>query len=205
MKIRTVASGVTLIALITCFSYTSVAQQTKERVIRRLPVEQNEPLGITDAKVNGLSVSFDKTFLGDDDWISTIVISVKNTSHKRILFASIQLQFPRRDPKDRFFVFEMFQGNWSLQGRAPTPDERLIGIAPGETAGIQFSNEQFSGLRKFLAETHYPSSVERLDIRVDKVIFEDDSMWSRGSTLRRDPNNSETWINSDLRSGKVRN
>ncbi len=197
MKIRTVASGVTLIALIVCTSYTSAAQQTKERVIKRLPVEQNEPLAITDIKVNGQSVSFDAKFFADDDWMRTLVFSIKNKSDKRILFVNLDLFFDRpQSSKDPGAMFDLLSyGNWALQRRPPTAGEQLVGIAPGETGEIGFSVQRFVDLTRFLIDAGFPPSVGKVDMRLGRVIFEDDTMWYAGSQFRRDPNNPSGWNN----------
>jgi hypothetical protein len=44
MKIRPVALGIIVIALVVGVSVTSHAQPAKERVIERMPVEKNEPV-----------------------------------------------------------------------------------------------------------------------------------------------------------------
>jgi hypothetical protein len=83
-----------LVSVTVAFTATT-AQEAKQRVIARTPVEKDEPLGITDVKVNGQSVTFGQKFNANDDWLKSLVVTVKNTSDKRILFASIRLQFPR--------------------------------------------------------------------------------------------------------------
>jgi hypothetical protein len=197
MKTRFAVSGVALMAFVACSFYITAAQQPKERVMKRLPVEENEPITITDIEVNGRRVSFDKEFRADDEWLRTLVVSIKNKSDKLILFASIQLQFPRLDDSGgRFSIWEMSHGNSALKTRPPTSDDRLVRIAPGETEEIRFSAQQFVSLQEFLVGTNYPSKIERVDIRVDKVIFQDDSMWSRGVILRRDSTDPRTWVNT---------
>jgi hypothetical protein len=196
MKTHWMKLGVTLFALIAGTLYTTAAQQPKERLIRRLPIEQNEPIAITNIKVNDQSVSFDKKFTADDEWLRTLVVSIKNKSDKLILFASIQLQFPRpAGSQDKMSVEDIFYGNWALQRRPPTPEEGFIGIAPGETVEIPLSVQKFLDLRQFLTATGFPQSIDEVDMRVNSVIFEDDSMWTRGTYVRRDQNNPSSWKN----------
>jgi hypothetical protein len=193
MKRRWGSSSVIFMALIICAIQASAVQQPKERVIRRLPVEQNEPLAVTDIKVNDQSVSFDKKFSADDEWLRSLVVSIKNKSDKRILFTSIQLQFPRPPgSRDQMSVDNIFYGSWALQ--MPNPEERSIGIAPGEAVEIRLSVQQFVDLWNFLTATGFPH-IERVDMRIDRVIFEDDTMWSRGVWLRRDANDPSVWRN----------
>lgn len=195
MKIRRVSWSITLIALI-AGSLPANAQQLRESVIRRMPFEQNEPLAITDIKVNGQSVSFDKKFVADDDWMRTLVFSIKNKSDKRILFVNLDLFFTRPGSKGRDATFNLLRyGNWALQRRRPTSDEQLIGIAPGQTEELGFSVQRFTDLTRFLTDTGFPQSVERVDVGFGRVIFEDDTMWYAGSQFRRDSSNPSGWNN----------
>src|SRR5436309_3522368 len=95
MKLGWLCLSVTLIGSVFCAFHTTAAQEAKERIIRRLPVEKDEPVSMTDLKVNDQSVSLDKKFSADDEWLRTLTISMRNKSDKVILYASIQLQFPR--------------------------------------------------------------------------------------------------------------
>jgi hypothetical protein len=195
MKTRFVFAGIAVIALIACSFHSIAAQQSQERVIKRMPIEQNEPIEITDIKVNGQSVSFDKKFAADDEWLKSLVISIKNKSDKLILFASIRLQFPRlAGSRERVSIYQMETGNAALPMRLPTLVERLVGIRPNETAELKFSPQEFAQLRDFLSMTQYPFSIEKVDLTIARVIFEDDTMWYAGSIARRHPKEPRTWI-----------
>src|SRR2546429_913835 len=194
MNLPLLGLDLVLIAFIFCAFYAAAAQDAKERVIRRLPIDQNEPIAITDIKVNGKSVSLDKKFNADDEWLRGLAVSIENKSEKRILLASIQLQFHHPPgSKDPMSVDDIFYGNWALQTRPPTSEEQLVGIAPSETVEIRLSSQQYVDLRNFLTGTGFAQSIERVDMRIDRVIFEDDAMLSGGSYLRRAQNDPGSW------------
>jgi hypothetical protein len=113
MKTRIVWLGIILIAL--AGGHVHATQETKERIVSRLPVEKTEPLTITDVRVNGQSIAFGQKFTANDEWIKSLVFVVKNTSDKRILFASIDLFFSRPDSSNA--MFDIFFGPWGLQNR----------------------------------------------------------------------------------------
>src|SRR5712671_879044 len=116
------------------------AVQQPERLLHRLPVERGEPIVITDIKVNGQRVSFDEKFVGDDDWLKSVVFSVKNRSDKPILLVSLWLQFPRPPgSSEKISLGDVFYGNPELLTRKPTSQERSIGIVPGQTQDIQLT------------------------------------------------------------------
>jgi hypothetical protein len=198
MKIRSLSLTIVMLTLIACAFQTSVAQQQPtERIIRRLPVEENEPIAITDIKVAGRSVSLDKRFTADDEWFRSLVFSVKNRSDKLILYASIRLQFPRPEGSPGIPAFyDMSYGNGALQTRRPTSQDALVGLSPGETVEIRLFAHQFVALRSLLDAINYPSSIEKIDLSISHTIFADDTMWYAGATCLRDPQEPSTWINS---------
>jgi hypothetical protein len=196
MTIRT-ALGFMFIVLSLSTVTVKAQSQPRERTISRLPVEQNELIGLTAVKVNGERVFAKKPFLADDEWLKGLVVSVKNRSDKRILFVSVQLQFPRPiGSQETLSIFDISYGAWALQTRPPTNEERLTGIAPGETMEIRMSEQRYNSLRQFLNETLYPSSIDKVDLRINSVIFEDDTMWTRGTEARRDPSDPTSWVRS---------
>lgn len=171
------------------------AVQQQERLLHRLPVEQGEPIVITDIKVNRQSVSFDQKFGAGDDWMKGLVFTVKNRSDKLILVVYLQFQFPRPPGvSEQISVSHMFYGNPDLLARKPTSEERLVGFAPGQTVDIHLTSEDFGYLQSFLSDTHYGSSIEKVNFRINEVLFEDDTMWSGGSQLLRDSKDSSHWI-----------
>jgi hypothetical protein len=194
MKTCSVALGIIVIALVVGVSVTSHTQTAKERVIERMPVEKNEPVEIIDTRVDGQSITLGQKFKANDDWIKTLVFTVKNKSDKRILFTSIDLFLPRHEGSNP--MFDLFYGNWGLQNRRPTSGEQSIGIAPGETVEIGLSAQRLVGFTSFLKDSHVSQSIEKIDVRFGSVIVEDDTMWSRGAYFHRDPSNPARWNNA---------
>jgi len=177
--------------------YPVNAVQGQERLLHRLPVEDSEPIVITDIKVNGQPVSFDQKFVGGDDWMKGLVFTIKNRSDKLILCFALGLRFPRpAGSPEPISISELSYGNDELIARLPTRAERLIGIAPGQTANVQLTLQGFNDLQQFLAATGYSSIIDRVDLKISEVIFEDDIMWLGGRYLRRDPKTPSVWDKS---------
>lgn len=184
----------------------NAAQQTqgRERIIKKINTERDEPIDIAEIKVNGQVVSFGKKFEGDDDWLKGLVVSVQNRFYKRILLVNIGLRFPRPpDSQEKISVTQIFHGNEELLTRPPSQEERLVGIAPGQTVELVVSPAEFDSIRRFLAGTGYPPSIERLDLMINSVIFEDDTMWNGGSILRRDQKEPGRWSVEPSSSAKM--
>jgi len=183
-----------LIALVG-MSVTGHAQPSRGRVIERMPVEKNEPVTVTNIKVNGQSVSFDREFAANDDWMKSLVITVKNKSDKRILYMNVDLFFSEPSSQEPGALFDLlFFGNTALRLRPPTSSEQPIGLAPGESADISVTSKKFIDLTRFLTEIKVSQSVDRVRFKLGRIIFDDDTMWS-GEVFRRNPNDPTCWIN----------
>jgi hypothetical protein len=173
----------------------SSAIQQQDRVLHRLPVEKGEPIVILGIKVDGHAISFDQRFAANDDWLKSLVISIKNRSDKVILLVSLQLQFPRpTNSSDTLSLGDFYYGNSEILSRQPTAEEQLTGIAPGQIQDIHLSAERFEDFQSLLNATGYAASVKKVNFRIDNVIFKDDTMWSGGEHLKRDNEKLNTWI-----------
>ena len=106
---------------------------TQQRLINRTDVVKDEPIVITDVRVGEMRVSFDKPFVADDNWINAIALSIKNTSSQRILYAQLDLSFPRPEgSSESIAMTDMFAvGNRALQQRPPSDEERFFRARPG--------------------------------------------------------------------------
>lgn len=175
------------------------SQPFNHRSVGRLPTERNEPLRIRAVKVKGRSVRSKERFLSDDDWLNGLTITVKNRSEKEILYASIQLQFPRTfGLADPIAVDDIDYGNRALLTRSPTPAERSAAISAGQEVDIRLNFVEHDLIRKLLSQTGYPVGINEVHLRVGKIIFEDDTMWYAGSRLQRDPTAPSNWVNTEL-------
>jgi hypothetical protein len=184
---------------------TASAVQQQERLLHRLQVEAGEPIVITDIKVSGKAISFDQKFVAGDDWMRSLVFTVKNRSDKRILFVSLGLRFPRPPgSQDKISISDIPYGNDELLTRSPTPVEQLVGIAPGQTVDMQLTPQRFDDLRLFLSATGYSPITDRVNLTIQEVIFEDDTMWSGGQYHRRDPKDPRNRIDPESPVAKAR-
>ncbi|HEY0100294.1 MAG TPA: hypothetical protein VGB76_15195 [Pyrinomonadaceae bacterium] len=80
----------------------------------------------------------------------------------------------------------------TLPGEIATPHPDQPPIPPGETVDMVLKD--YEGIRDFLNNTHYPASINRLEISVGDVVFDDGTKWSGGGIFRRDPDKPGGWI-----------
>lgn len=200
MRNRLAIAGV-LIATVSICGFASwnksgaISTHPTNRVIKRLPVEDDEPIALTKIKVKNELIRFDKPFPADDSWLGDLVFTVKNTSERRILFLSVQLQFPHPAIQGKIAVDDISYGNSSLLSQLPKADDRLVGLAPGESVELEVTEQKFLDLSHLLRQTGYAGPVDEVRVRINSAIFEDDSMWTRGTYTRRVPDNPSSWKN----------
>lgn len=194
-----VLGGLIFSALYVLTGVRGAQQLIKYRTIARLPIERNEPVRIRAVKVKGVKVIHRQKLVADDDWLSGLTVTIKNRTNKIITFAAIDIQFQRpRGSEGPTAIHTIEYGNRSLLTRKAGADERSSGIAPGQTVDLALTPHDLGGIRFLLSATGYGSGAERLHLSVGHVIFEDDSMWYAGSSARRDPNDTATWVNTEL-------
>lgn len=179
---------VVFVLLVTAFA------QESERTIKR-KTWKNEPLEIQSLKVKGINVSFNQKFLNGNDWFGGLAVNVKNISNKTIVFIDLTLNFPpsggATEPASEHLLY----------GQEPLP--------PGETDGATLTKSQlplqtnstatltlddYQGTRDFLNEVGQPQSIGEIELEISEVVFNDGTKWSRGSLLKRDPNDSNKSI-----------
>jgi hypothetical protein len=128
--------------------------QSAQRSIGKLPTERNQPISIRGVKVHGTAVRPNKEFVAGDDWLTGLTVEMKNRSPKAVLFAAIQLQFPRAAGfPGPIAVDELFYGNYELTTRIPNSEERGHRLAPGDTAELSLTPDQLEGIAIFLLGT----------------------------------------------------
>jgi hypothetical protein len=70
-----------------------------------------------------------------------------------------------------------------------------VGLTTGAATDISLTDEQLAEIKTFLHEINLHASVDKIQIRINRVIFQDDTMWTRGAYARRDPSNPGLWKN----------
>ena len=166
-----------------------------DRTLRKLPVERNEPVTITKIVVKDQSITTTGKFVGSDDWLSGLKITLKNSSDKPILLATIQLQFPRPYGDEGILVVhDIFYGKPGLMWRPVDANAKSVILAPGQSIDVHLSATEFNLISRLLTSNGYKGSIEEVAIRIGSTIFADDTMWNAGIYMQRNQNDPGSWI-----------
>jgi len=191
---------------------------SQERVIT-LKKEKwdNQPLEIVSVKKDGQELGGDgqaatggvvHQFSGNDDWLKGSEIVFENKFSKTITYFDVEVSVP--DPTGRVAgvvtPIAHIGSPTIFQGTLPT-----FSLLPGELHILKVDEKAFAIFEHRMVErgARIPDHV---DIRVNTVMFEDDTMWRFGKMLRRDPADPNKWdviqpssLNDQKKNNKSRN
>lgn len=152
----------------------------------------NPPVTITAVKTKGGELKTDRKFFADDDWLQGLTVQVANQSGKTITFIGIELTFFRGDDQAPglpvSWPFEYGLDPFDSDDAA-VPHSRFRSIQPGEKIDIILLDREYEEIKKGLRETHFPTSIKKVEMRVLKIGFDDGTAWNAGYMFRRDPKN----------------
>jgi len=169
------------------------AQQPGQRVVSQHPLEPGiqSPLEVVSVWVKGKAVEVGQPFESGDDWLMGLTIRVKNVSGKPISFVDVRLHFPTPAGDNRksvgfsgMFRFGCWRGGG---GVAPCAMGSCKEIMPEQMQDIELTEETYKRLGRALAEFNLQRTVESVQFEIAGVVFDPDTMWSRGLLFKRDP------------------
>ena len=165
-----------------------LVNQSPGRLIEKKPWRL-EPVRIMGVKTkNRADVAIGKVFDEEDDWLNGFTVKVANHYDKVVTSMNIRMIF-RRELGDTRPPF-----GWELHyGPSPTTLEyknrdRSKIIKPGQTRELALTPKHYETLQRGLSQTGYAGSVNRVELQVKEVGFEDGSMIYSGQLYLQDHN-----------------
>jgi hypothetical protein len=169
---------------------TSGHLQEPEKGFEKLTNYRNEPLKITSMKAANRKVRFGEKITGEDDWLKSAELTIKNVSGKDIVFVEVDLNFPETKTSGDEMSFPLRFG--SPPGLPTGSPAMILRIDDEATLGLQ--GKRYEELVRFVEHRHSISTIGKVVVDVQLVIFADGTAWSRGTFRRRDPNNPNSYI-----------
>ena len=173
------------------------SSQQKERVIREKVLTNFSgaiptPIGVVEFSNQASAFQPGQTAVMGEDWLTGLEVSIKNKSDKVITHAVLKLCVPNSQIEAREqtepCASVAFGEFYQLAKGSPT-----IRINPGEVARSTFSETSVNSM-KGLAEANGTTSLDQLVVEVDRVLFEDLTLWDKGHFLRQHPRDPRTWV-----------
>lgn len=196
MKKSPVGLSRLITALSTCLllSASVVAAQRQEKELRKVEIP-GEPFQLVSLKVKGRAVALKRKFVGDADWLKDFEVVVKNVSEKQIVYLTVEVFFPATETLPYPLVVPLRFGKMP---ESPEEIASLKGLAPGKSAKLVFDGQLFENVMGDLSsKTGGKYTYDSVELRVGMTVFSDDTMWSEGQTMRRDPSKPGRWRAAD--------
>ena len=153
-------------------SVNEVPRQLIERKHKTQPVEL---LGVTN--MTG-SIKLGEQFSADDDWLKGLSLTVKNVSSQKVRFIEFELTALRtKDVGDP--TVALYHVN---SGPLKTESSKLI--LPGDSLQLTLGDQDYQIFQQLLLATKY-DTVEKAELSLHQVVFEDDTIWLDGELRQR--------------------
>lgn len=166
----------------------------KEKEISRIKFE-NEPIEFLKVESDGKTVKLNEKFAQENDWLKDLTIKFKNISDKPIVYVSMAVDFPETDSTGKR-MFHFLKYGVPLYA-PPMPNDKKELLAPGDTAEVRLSPEEYTTLTDFLIQRHLLSDLTKANFRIMTVHFADGMIWGSGKIFRPDPDKPGKFIPLD--------
>jgi hypothetical protein len=195
MKKRLVFLTILAVAVMFLVTTKNVNSQKDETVIETL--KSNEPLKIISFDVQGKKILSGEKFPDSDTWTKTLSINVQNSSGKKVSHIGIGIFFVR--PKDQenvpIFHYSLIRGNKkSALKLLASGFEFASSESADKSTKMVLSDKEYREVRESLDQLGYPVKIEKIQVQIEEIVFEDGKLWSLGSWYKMDPDDPDKLI-----------
>jgi len=99
---------------------------------------------------------------------------------------NIYVCFPDAKLDGRLLVYSM---NYGTDPKIPGSTGTTMLLKPNETADFVITDDIYKGLKPLLEARAKLTDINHVRIKLELVVFDDDTAWGSGQVMRRDPNN----------------
>lgn len=156
--------------------------QKKNLVIEVL--SSNEPVKIDSFKIGSTTINSEEKFASSDDWIKELYVNVKNSFGKNVTYIDVGVFVARPAGQEQIpmFHYSISQGNkMSALKRINSGLEFKSSDSNDNILSVALPDNEYNEIRDSLDQLGYPLKIEKLQIQIEEVIFDDGTMWSIGS------------------------
>jgi hypothetical protein len=170
----------------TWLASSSAQSQKRDRVVVKKPWPL-EPVKIVSVKVKDKDIETGRTFDEDDDWLKDFTVTIANNYNQTVTALTVAMVF-RREPGDVRppFAYVLHFGPSPNMREYKERDLKKV-VKVGQTVDLRLSPENYQSVKYGLEQTGYANKVNRVELVVREVGFEDGSMIYGGMLYLQDP------------------
>jgi hypothetical protein len=162
-----------------------------KKYIGRYQILANDPVRL-DIELKGTPIPAN-THLSNQEknWLDGVTLTVTNISSKSIVCFSLELWFPDAKPTTGGIMAHILRYGSDPQLRRATDHQPPL--KPGQETKFEISGKQYADMKRFLETKVRMEHMNSVQIHIGLVVFDDDTAWSTGSFMRRDPVKPGAW------------
>lgn len=145
---------------------------------------------IKEGRVGDKSRKFDENFKEDSDWLQHMSFQIENVSDKPMVYLRINVLFPETRASGDLMAYPITFGQ-RPGSKLQKGDPWLF--LPKDTLDVSLASKH-NEISRFVSERHSIESMNRIQLEVSFIVFEDGTAWSVGAFMRQDPNKPGRYI-----------
>lgn len=157
------------------------------------------PLEIVALKVANQRILPGKPFPRPEGWIKTLTVTVRNISHKNVKYLQLRIEFAPDSKGNQILNDHLIASGQMFHFSPQIPrygDD--ITLAPSQTIDLIAGNRVAWSLGGEISSKGLSRKVANsVTIRVELVIFDDNTGWIIGNAAVRDKDNPLRWVRED--------
>jgi hypothetical protein len=137
-------------------------------------------------------VKLNEAFDAPDDWLSNVVLRVKNTSKKPIVYLEVNINFPETRASGAMMSYVMRFGQ--KPGIKGQDFANPLLIPALSTYDVRLSNF-YPQIKQFVENRTELKNLSRQELEIGFVVFEDKTAWAAGDFFTQDPKDPTRYHN----------
>ena len=179
-----------LISFCLIISLPAYAQDKRSRVVKEEHYEG--PVEIVDLNIEGRKANFLKKITAGKDWLKSLTLNIKNNHNKSIVYMEVELEIAKTAKMEYPLRLPMTFGQIPSAGESQT-FKALGKVAPHNTKKLSLSESMYNLLIRYMKENQV-NDIDEVKVIIEFILFDDDTAWSKGQMMRRDPDDPNNWV-----------
>ncbi len=167
----------------------TVYAQSEKKIIK-LAYSGKPQLKFTEARVGQLERKFDESFNAEAEWVKSLSFKLENISGKPIVYLQVNVNFPETRASGNLMSYGVSFGQ-RPDSKFKQNNKSML-LMPSETLEVSLDKEK-DRIYKFVNERQPIELIQKVELEIGFIIFEDKTDWTAGSFLRQDPNNPDRY------------
>ena len=178
-----------LIGLSVINSAQNVQAQSEKKNIK-LAYSSKPQLKVKEVKVGQKERKFAESFDAEPDWLKNLSFKLENISGKPIVFLQVNVNFPETRLTGDLMSYSISFGQ-RPKSKLKQRNKPML-LMPDETLEVSLDKEK-DRIYKFINERQPIESIQKVELEISFIVFEDETAWSVGSFMRQDLNNPDRY------------